>query len=77
MHIETLKIFCDLVELGSFSKTADKHFVSQSAVSQQIAQLELANNCQLLDRKYLNSSKRSLDEYVELAKRYGWIKVDE
>jgi DNA-binding transcriptional LysR family regulator len=51
MHIETLKIFCDLVELESFSKTAEKHFLSQSAVSQQLAQLELAHKVQLLDRK--------------------------
>ena len=51
MHIETLKIFCDLAELRSFSKTAEKHLLSQSAISQQIAQLELTYKCQLLDRK--------------------------
>jgi LysR family transcriptional regulator, transcriptional activator of the cysJI operon len=50
MHIETLKIFCDLADLRSFSKTAEKHIVSQSAVSQQIAQLEMEHKCQLLDR---------------------------
>jgi DNA-binding transcriptional LysR family regulator len=51
MHIDMLKIFCDLVELESFSKTAEKHFLSQSAVSQQLAQLELTHKVQLLDRK--------------------------
>jgi LysR family transcriptional regulator, transcriptional activator of the cysJI operon len=51
MHIETLKIFCDLAELQSFSKTAEKNLLSQSAVSQQLAQLELAHKTQLLDRK--------------------------
>ena len=51
MHIDMLKIFCDLVELESFSKTAEKHFLSQSAVSQQLAQLELIHKVQLLDRK--------------------------
>jgi len=51
MHIETLRIFCDLAELRSFSKTADKHLLSQSAVSQQLAQLELTHECQLIDRK--------------------------
>ncbi|MGA2171743.1 MAG: LysR family transcriptional regulator [Sedimentisphaerales bacterium] len=56
MHIETLKIFCDLADLRSFSKTADKHFVSQSAVSQQVAQLEIEHKCQLLSR-----SKRPLE----------------
>lgn len=51
MHIETLKIFCDLAEQLSFSKTAEKNFLSQSAVSQQLAQLELTHNCQLINRK--------------------------
>jgi DNA-binding transcriptional LysR family regulator len=51
MNIETLKIFCDLVELRSFSHTAEKHLLSQSAVSQQLAQMELNLKCQLLDRK--------------------------
>jgi DNA-binding transcriptional LysR family regulator len=50
MHIDTLKIFCDLADLRSFSKTAEKHIVSQSAVSQQIAQLEMEHKCQLLNR---------------------------
>jgi len=51
MHIETLKMFCDLAELRSFSKTAEKHLLSQSAVSQQLAQLELIHKCQLVNRK--------------------------
>ena len=51
MQIETLKIFCDLAELQSFSKTADRHYLSQSAVSQQLAQLELTYKCQLINRK--------------------------
>jgi len=51
MHIETLNVFCDLAELLSFSKTAEKHLLSQSAVSQQIAQLELTYKCQLIERK--------------------------
>ncbi|MGA2323287.1 MAG: LysR family transcriptional regulator [Sedimentisphaerales bacterium] len=51
MHIETLKMFCDLATLRSFSKTADKHLVSQSAVSQQVAQLEIEHKCQLLNRQ--------------------------
>jgi len=51
MHIETLRMFCDLADLRSFSKTADKHLVSQSAVSQQVAQLEIEHKCQLLNRQ--------------------------
>jgi DNA-binding transcriptional LysR family regulator len=44
-------MFCDLADLRSFSKAADKHLVSQSAVSQQLAQLEIENKCQLLNRQ--------------------------
>ncbi len=51
MHIEMLRIFCDLADSRSFSKTAEKHLLSQSAVSQQLAQLELAHKCQLVTRK--------------------------
>lgn len=51
MHIETLKVFRDLAELRSFSKTAEKHLLSQSAISQQLAQLEMAYKCQLINRK--------------------------
>ena len=51
MHIEMLKLFCDLAEMQSFSKTAEKNLISQSAVSQQLAQLELIHKCQLLNRK--------------------------
>ncbi len=51
MHIEILKIFCDLVEVRSFSKTAEKNLLSQSAISQQLAQLELSYKCQLINRK--------------------------
>ena len=51
MHIETFRIFCDLANLRSFSKTAEKHNLSQSAISQQLAQLELTHKCQLINRK--------------------------
>jgi DNA-binding transcriptional LysR family regulator len=44
-------MFCDLADSHSFSKTAEKHLLSQSAVSQQLAQLELAHKCQLITRK--------------------------
>ncbi len=51
MHIEMLKLFCDLADFRSFSKTAEKNLISQSAVSQQLAQLELTHKCQLINRK--------------------------
>jgi len=78
MHIDTLKIFCDLADLRSFSRTAEKHLLSQSAVSQQLAQLELAHKCQLINRKkrpieltkegqlLYQASKDILDRYEQL-----------
>src|SRR5690242_4882763 len=50
MHLETLKVFCDIVETRSFSTAASKNFVTQSAVSQQIRMLEQRYGRQLLER---------------------------
>jgi len=78
MHVETLKIFCDLADSRSFSKTADKHLLSQSAISQQLAQLELAHKCQLITRKkrpieltpagqvFYKGAKEILERYEQL-----------
>ena len=86
MHIETLKIFCDLAELLSFSKTAEKHLLSQSAVSQQLAQLELAQKCRLINRKkrpieltkagrlLYYAAKDILDRYEQLKSELNTLK---
>jgi molybdate transport repressor ModE-like protein len=50
MHIETLKVFCDLAETGSFSLAASKNFITQSAVSQQIRSLEERYGRELVER---------------------------
>jgi DNA-binding transcriptional LysR family regulator len=50
MHIETLKVFCDLVDLQSFSLAAERNFITQSAVSQQIRTLEEKFKRRLLER---------------------------
>ncbi len=51
MQTEMLKVFCDLVDCGSFSQSAARNFVTQSAVSQQIRTLESRFNTPLLVRK--------------------------
>lgn len=51
MNLDIAKLFCDVVELKNFSRAADIHGISQSAVSQQIAQLETEYKAQLVDRK--------------------------
>ncbi len=50
MHLETLKVFCDVVETKSFSVAASQNYVTQSAVSQQIRMLEERYGKQLLER---------------------------
>lgn len=50
MHVETLKVFCDLVDLESFSLAAERNFITQSAVSQQIRTLEDKFKRRLLER---------------------------
>ncbi len=55
MQLETLKVFCDVVETKSFSKAAVLNFVSQSAGSQQMRSLE-----ERYDQKLIERGKRNL-----------------
>ena len=80
MHIETLKVFCDLVDLESFSLAAERNFITQSAVSQQIRTLEEKFKRRLLERirgrrdvkltpageVFYRESKQVLDAYEHL-----------
>ncbi|HEX9821226.1 MAG TPA: LysR family transcriptional regulator [Methylomirabilota bacterium] len=50
MHLETLKLYCDVVRLRSFSRGAAQNFVSQSAASQAVQQLETHLGVPLIDR---------------------------
>lgn len=50
MQIESLKMFCDLAETESFTKTAEINTVTQSAVSQQIGSLEAHFASLLIER---------------------------
>jgi DNA-binding transcriptional LysR family regulator len=87
VHIETLKIFCDLADFRSFSKTAEKHLLSQSAISQQLAQLELAHKCQLIARKkrpielttagqvFYKAAKDILERYDQLRTELNALKT--
>jgi DNA-binding transcriptional LysR family regulator len=54
MQIESLKIFCDLVEGQSFSMAAKRNHMTQSAVSQQLRRLEKLFKVQVVDRKQKN-----------------------
>jgi len=81
MHIETLKVFCDIIESGSFSYAASQNFVTQSAVSQQVRSLEDKYDCRLIERGragvkptaagqiLYNSSKEIVRRFMELENR--------
>ncbi|GMV98520.1 MAG: LysR family transcriptional regulator [Phycisphaerae bacterium] len=50
MYFEALKIFCDVVRHKSFSRAAAVNRISQSAVSQNVLQLEKSLGVRLIDR---------------------------
>jgi DNA-binding transcriptional LysR family regulator len=50
MQLESLRLFCDVVRLHSFSKAAEANAVSQSAASQSIQQIEDHLGVTLIDR---------------------------
>jgi DNA-binding transcriptional LysR family regulator len=54
MQFESLKVFCDLAETGSFTQTAQVNGVSQSAVSQTISALEKQFKCLFIERSKKN-----------------------
>lgn len=78
MQLESLKVFCDVVRLQSFSKGATANELTQSAASQIVHMLEDRLNSQLIDRStrplrltpvgqvYYEGCKRLLQEYYDL-----------
>ena len=50
MQIDSLKVFCELVETGNFTKVAQINGVTQSAISQCISALERAFKSLLVER---------------------------
>jgi DNA-binding transcriptional LysR family regulator len=78
MHVESLKVFCDLVRLRSFCKAAEANGTSQPTVSRVVHQLEDRLGGQLIDRSkrplqvtslgqaYYDGCKYLLDRYIEL-----------
>src|SRR5437879_631529 len=89
MQLESLKVFCDLAGLRSFSKTAAANDMSQPTVTRVVQQLEERLGGELIDRSkrplqltdlgqaYHAGCKRILDQYLELeaALRQGPAKV--
>jgi len=69
VHIETLKVFCDVVETGSFSMAASQNFITQSAVSQQLRTLESKYRCKLLERGRTGAKPTAAGEILYRASR--------
>ena len=86
MQIESLKVFCDLVETESFTKAAQVNEVTQSAVSQQISALERFFKSLLIERSkkhfrltregevLYDYSKQILQTYASLDSRLQELK---
>jgi DNA-binding transcriptional LysR family regulator len=78
LHIDALRVFCDVVETRSFSQAARLNRVTQSAISQQIRALERRIEEKLLDRapranqptvtgeKLYDAAKNVLSRFEEL-----------
>jgi DNA-binding transcriptional LysR family regulator len=77
MHVESLKLFCDVVDQTSFSKAAEANHVTQSAASQIVSQLEKRLGVLLINRdrpltltkpgrKYYEGCKELVKQYLEL-----------
>ena len=50
MDIQNIRAFLAVADTGSFSRAADKLFITQPAVSKRISTLEESLDCQLFDR---------------------------
>ena len=78
MHLEALRVFCDVVRYRSFSQAAQAKGITQSAASQIVSQLEKRMDVQLIDRStrplqltaqwriYYEGCKRLVEQYLEL-----------
>ena len=81
MYIDSFKVFCDLVETGSFSQAGVLNSITQSAVSQQIRAIEDKFQVRLVERgqrnfaltaegsAFLTASREILDVYNNLGHR--------
>lgn len=75
MTMDTLKVFCDIVRLKSFSRGAEENDLTQSAVSQTIHHLEEKLGVTLIDRsqrpwKLTQEGRLFYDGCRELTERY-------
>jgi DNA-binding transcriptional LysR family regulator len=86
MDIETLKLFCDVINLKGFTQAATANSITQSAVSQRLKSLENRFGIPLIERHgtelrltkageiVYKSARRILGEYREVQERLQEMK---
>lgn len=85
MQIESLKVFCDLIDTRSFSKAGARNSISQSAVSQQVRALEDRYGRRLIERSrrglvptaagvvFYQGCREILDQYAALSEEIAGL----
>lgn len=73
--MQTLRLFCDVIQCRSFSQAAEKHGVTQSAASQRVGALEKRLGVTLIDRSVrplalTPAGELFVAECIELVQRY-------
>jgi DNA-binding transcriptional LysR family regulator len=81
MHIESLKIFCDVARLRSFSRGAELNRVLQSSASQAVHHLEEHLGVELIDRsrrpwKLTREGRTFYEGCREVVERYYGLAAD-
>ena len=70
MFKQYIYYFISVVEQGNFSAAAKKHYLSQSAISQQITKLEHELGFKLFDRQnYVPILTKEGEQYYKLCKQ--------
>src|SRR3990172_488347 len=81
MHFKSLKVFCDVVRLKSFSRAAEENAISQTGASQLVQHLEERLQSRLIDRSkrpfvltpegevYYEGCRSIVDRYLTLEER--------
>lgn len=77
LDVLTLRLFCHLASVRSFSRTAQDHQLTQSAVSQRIRQLEERLDVRLLDRSVRPFELTSAGELLEIEGRRLVAEIDQ
>lgn len=76
MDLHKMQYFKDVYELNSFTKAANKNFVYQSAVTQQIASIEKELGVLLFEREHGNSPIRRQGTFFIRSAGIYWMNMN-